>query len=235
MSSNIAEEVTVVLLPGLDGTGRLFEPFSALCPRGFRVQPIAYPSDKPASVGELVQHVQSLLPSGRWLLLAESFSGVVAIQLAASKPAGLRGVVLVATAAKWSRLRWLRSAPLATLFALQPPTAFLRCLLLGDAPADLVSATRKAVGSVAPSVLAARLRELAVIDARPLLAEITVPLLYLQARHDRLARRAELRSVQSSGAQVDVRVVDGPHFLVQSAPAAVWQHLVAFEQSLRAA
>lgn len=231
MSSSIAQDVTVVLLPGLDGTGKLFEPFIALCPGGFRVSSIAYPPDRPASVGDLVELVKAALPYGSWLLLAESFSGVVAIQVAASKPPGLLGVVLVATAAKWSRLGWLRFVPLATLFELRPPTSLLKWLLLGDAPTALISAARKAVASVAPSVLASRLRELAVIDARPLLAEVTVPVLYLQAKQDRLARRAELRSVQCSGAQVDVRVVDGPHFLVQSAPASVWQHVISFGDS----
>lgn len=233
--SDISKDTTIVLLPGMHGTPELFDRFVALCPAGFRTLPVAYPPDRFLSLHQLVEAVRSALPPDRWLLLAESFSGAIAIELAAAKPPGLLGLVLVASAARWSRLRLLRAAPLALLFSLPAPTALLRWLFIGSGSPELLAATRRAVRAASPRVLAARLRELATTDVRPQLSQLELPVLYLRAKHDRLARHAELRSVQSAAAALDVRVVDAPHFLVQSNPAATWEHLVSFARSRCAA
>jgi pimeloyl-ACP methyl ester carboxylesterase len=236
LNPNPAEAVSVVLLPGLDGTGQLFSAFVACHPEGFRPVPLDYPPDRHASLNELAGLVRQRLPGGRWLLLAESFSGPLAIRLAASRPPGLVGLVLVATAARWSRLHWLRSAPLSAIFGLAAPSSALRWLLLGEnASPELVLATRRAIGSVRPEVLAFRLRELAATDVTVELAQVAVPILYLQARQDRIARRAERRTIESRHPLVDAQILDGPHFLLQTAPAAVWQRLTAFAQARCAA
>ncbi|HEV8629505.1 MAG TPA: alpha/beta hydrolase [Thermoanaerobaculia bacterium] len=224
-----AEEVLVVLLPGLDGTGQLLTPFVARHPEGFRPVPLDFPADRLANVDELIELALRRLPQGRWILLAESFSGPLAIRLAATQPPGLVGLVLVATAAKWSRLRWLREAPLTSLFGLAAPPSTLRWLLLGDeAPTELVVAAQRAISSVRPDVLASRVRELAAADVTEDLAKVKVPILYLQARQDRIARGAERRSIEGVHPLVDAQVLDGPHFLLQTAPDAVWQLLAAF-------
>ena len=237
MTSEIADqEIWIVLLPGLDGTGQLFRPFMELCPPGFRLTVVNYPADRIVPLQELLQTLQQGLPNGRWLLLAESFSGPLAILLAAAQPTGLVGLVLIATAAKWSRLGWARFAPLATIFSVDPPVAMLRRLVLGtSASPALVAATQQAIRSVRPEVLASRLRELATTDVRSQLSKVAVPILYLQARDDRLARLAERRTVESTNPLVECHVVPGPHFLVQTEPAAVWQHLTAFAGSRFAA
>jgi hypothetical protein len=157
----------------------------------FLTHAIGYPTDSTASVAELVELVRPRLPSSRWLLLAESFSGLVAIRLAAEKPAGLLGLVLVASAARWSRLRRLRSAPMRALFSLPAPSALLEWLFLDDATAELLPAVRRAITASPPRVLAARFRELVNADVRSELGAVEVPVLYLQASRDRLARRAE--------------------------------------------
>jgi pimeloyl-ACP methyl ester carboxylesterase len=224
-------EITVILLPGMHGTAELFERFEACCPPGFLTHAIGYPTDSTASVAELVELVRPRLPSSRWLLLAESFSGLVAIRLAAEKPAGLLGLVLVASAARWSRLRRLRSAPMRALFSLPAPSALLEWLFLDDATAELLPAVRRAITASPPRVLAARFRELVNADVRSELGAVEVPVLYLQASRDRLARRAELRSVTSSHQTVEVRVVDAPHFLLQTCPEAAWGHVEAFART----
>jgi pimeloyl-ACP methyl ester carboxylesterase len=234
-STSAAEEVPVVLLPGMHGTAELFDPFVARCPQGFRTLVVSYPTDRPLPIRELVERVRAALPSGRWILLGESFSGVVAIRLAASRPPGLVGLVLVATAARWSRIRFLRSAPLTALFAARTPTPILKWLLAGDAAPELIAATRTAITAASPSILAARLRELASVDVRQQLEQVGVPVLYLRARQDRLVRSAEARSIESARQGVDVRIVDAPHFLVQSRPDDAWEQIVAFARARCAA
>src|SRR5258706_2862593 len=93
--------ITALLLPGMDGTGRLFTPLGrALGPR-FETRVIAYPRDRVLTYGEL--GAQIALPRGPFVLVAESFSGPIAIALAASRPPGLVGLVLAASFARSPR------------------------------------------------------------------------------------------------------------------------------------
>ena len=89
----------LVLIPGLDGTGDLFAPFVAALGE-VDTQVISYPPDRAMDYAEHEAHVRSLLPrEGEYVLLAESFSGPVGIAIAASNPAGLRGLILCCSAA----------------------------------------------------------------------------------------------------------------------------------------
>ena len=42
-----ATNLPIVVLPGMDGTGKLFEPFVARLSRSRRVEVIAYPANQP--------------------------------------------------------------------------------------------------------------------------------------------------------------------------------------------
>jgi pimeloyl-ACP methyl ester carboxylesterase len=85
---------TLVLLPGLDGTGELFAPFvEALT--GIDVRVIAYPADRAMTYAEHEAFVRDKLPRDEdYFLLAESFSGPIGISIAASTPPRLRGLIL---------------------------------------------------------------------------------------------------------------------------------------------
>jgi pimeloyl-ACP methyl ester carboxylesterase len=73
----------IVLLPGLDGTGALFEGFMRAAPAGVSLDVVALPP-KPSGYAELAEHLSSTLRlSPDTILLAESFSGPLAITLAA--------------------------------------------------------------------------------------------------------------------------------------------------------
>jgi pimeloyl-[acyl-carrier protein] methyl ester esterase len=62
---------------------------------------VAYPVDRPLGYVELEGLVRAALPTGRpYVMLGESFSGPIAIRVAADAPAGMVGVVLCVTFAK---------------------------------------------------------------------------------------------------------------------------------------
>lgn len=92
--------ITLVLLPGMDGSGALFAPLVAAFRGRVRTQVIAYPSGQALGYEELAAFVRPLLPAGPYFLLGESFSGPVAIALAASAPPGLAGLILSCTFAR---------------------------------------------------------------------------------------------------------------------------------------
>ena len=99
---------TLVLLPGMDGTGKLFQPFQEALDGRFPTSAISYPKDQYLSYEELKARVAPVLPTGTsYVLLGESFSRPLAISIASSKPAGLRGVILCASFVSRPAPRWL--------------------------------------------------------------------------------------------------------------------------------
>ena len=91
----------LVLLPGMDGTGILFEPFLESLPESISPIVVTYPCDMPLSYAELLQVIEAKLPSAEpFIVLGESFSGPLALRIAASCPPGLKGLVLSASFAR---------------------------------------------------------------------------------------------------------------------------------------
>ncbi len=89
-TSHTTQQVrTLVLLPGLDGTGRLFTPLRRLLEPNFRTVVISYPADCPHDYDGLSTKVVRELPKTPHVIVAESFSGPVALKVAACNPQGL--------------------------------------------------------------------------------------------------------------------------------------------------
>src|ERR1700719_1226395 len=87
---------TLVLLPGLDGTGMLFGDLIGELPPTQTVNIARYPTDRFLSYAELVSCVREIIPSNPFLLVAESFSTPLAAMLAATRPPNLAGLILCA-------------------------------------------------------------------------------------------------------------------------------------------
>jgi pimeloyl-ACP methyl ester carboxylesterase len=232
------QPVTVVLLPGLDGTGRFFAPLvSALSP-SHPTQIIAYPPAEPMDYGELERWVRDALPQHQpFLVVAESFSGPIAVALAASPPAGLRGVVLCATFVRnpipvLGRFR--RLLPFLPVKA--APTRLLGWLLLGgNASPSWRSAISSALASVSPQVIRTRLDAVLSVDAARLLAQAQVPVLHLRANRDRVVRKAAGTLVSEKLPSARVVGIDGPHFLLQTCPETAAKAISEFAASIREA
>lgn len=94
----------LVLLPGMDGTGRLFAPLLSRLDDRLEPVVIAYPGHEQLDYDQLHEFVRARLPKGEpFILLGESFSGPVAITLAATAPTGLCGLILCATFMRFRR------------------------------------------------------------------------------------------------------------------------------------
>jgi hypothetical protein len=80
---------TLILLPGLDGTGELFAAFVAAM-RGHDVRIIDYPRDRAMSYAALEDFVRDKLPRDQdYFLLANQFSGPIGISIAADVAAAV--------------------------------------------------------------------------------------------------------------------------------------------------
>lgn len=207
----------LVLLPGMDGTGDLFAPLlSALSP-ALRTIVIRYPSDRPLGYAELEAHARRALPKDQpFVLLGESFSGPIA----AAPPPGLRGLILCATFLRNPRpeLGYARFLTGLLPVSLLPGALLVRMLLGPRADPGLRAQLLDAVSRVEDRVMRARLRAVMEVDAGPCMSGVTLPVLYLRARDDRVVRRRAGDHVMALLPQARRVEIAAPHCLLQTAP-----------------
>jgi pimeloyl-[acyl-carrier protein] methyl ester esterase len=220
--------VRLVLLPGMDGTGELFSEFIAALPDTFEVMTVRYPTEQYLPYSELEKFVRAACPiSGPFMLVAESFSTPLAIQYAATNPVNLTGPVR-----GWRRFLGSLLAPL--VFRVPLPNLAAKLWLVGsDAPTSLLTAVRDTISSVKPGVLVARLQAVLKCEVRADLSQIAVPILYLQAKGDRLVSASCLEDVRRIKPQLKVALLEGPHLLLQRQPRIAAEAVVEFARSCR--
>lgn len=211
---------TLVLLPGLDGTGRLFARLRSALEPNFDTVVIGYPTDRQLDHEALCAFVIDHLPSEPHAIVAESFSGPIALEVASRRPSGLRALVLSATFVTHPRpqvARFLSRCIGSRFFNLHIPISVIRALLLGaDAPDDLCRDVQDTVKSVDPSVIARRLRESAKCDATTALRDCRLPVFYLNATEDRLLRGRPVGALAKIKPDMTIMDVAGPHLLLQA-------------------
>jgi sigma-B regulation protein RsbQ len=210
----------LIILPGLDGTGARITPFLREMEGAVPVRILEYPPNRPLGYAELESLVRQGLPQGeRYALLAESFSGPIAIRVAADPPPGLTGLILCGTFAK-NPFPWLRAVrALAVRVPFKSLPRWLRAPLLwgsGD-PRRAPPAAQRASAGVAPAVIRRRLHEVLTVDVRRQLAAIELPILILQPTRDRIVPRAAARLL-AQAPRAEVADIEGPHLLLQSRP-----------------
>ena len=224
-----------VLLPGLDGTGRLFAPFLAARPGRFTAQVVPFPPNETAYQA-LEAYVRPRLPESQdFWLVAESFSGPLAARISAQGPPGLRGTVFVCSFVRSPRPFWLRALPWPLLCRLPSPAWALRWTSVGfETAPESVREARAVRRSIGPAVIAARLASVAAADESESLARCAIPMLYLRARRDRLVLRGSAEHIRNLKPDTEVAVLDGPHMLLQAAPARAWAAVSGFVDRHRA-
>ncbi len=212
-----------MLLPGLDGSTRLFDRFVAASTGALDLRPVPYPADRVLGYRELEALVWPRLPRGEpFAILGESFGGPLALRIAAGKPEGLVCVVLAATFHRRPANPVVaRAAPLGPAFFRLPlPPHVVRLLLAGgDAPPELVEEVRDAVRRVPARVLSARAREALAVDASEPLRLCPVPILFLGGKRDRLLRTTLPTEIRALQPRAEVRLLDTPHLVLQRRPA----------------
>jgi surfactin synthase thioesterase subunit len=218
----VKEPLLTFLLPGLDGTGRLFSRFTAVANGALELRVLSYPHDRPLGYAALEDLVHPHLPRDRpFALLGESFGGPLALRVASRNHPGLVGLVLATTFHRRPSATAVRALrPLSPAFFRLPlPAHAVRLLLAGpDAPPDLVDEVRAAVAMVKGNVMAARAREAMRIDATEHLRSCPVPILFLGGKQDRLLRSALPIEVRAIRADAEIRMLDGPHLVLQRLP-----------------
>jgi pimeloyl-[acyl-carrier protein] methyl ester esterase len=214
----------LVLLPGLDGTGKLFGEFVQALDPCIRAVVVAYPTEQPLGYEALEARVLGVLDAlprkQPFVLLGESFSGPIAIRIAARAPAGLVGLILSASFAKnpFPWLAWAR--PLAAYLPVKSLPRWLRAPLMWGSlsPHRAPSQMERAMSAVSAAVIRQRIAALLRVDETQALRRTKVPTLVMRARGDRVIPRAATRCIARVLPHAQLVEIDAPHLLLQTRP-----------------
>jgi len=232
---NVAS-ISLVLLPGLDGTGLLFQPLIAALPATIKPTIVRYPGDRHLSYQELLPLVlDALPPSDPFILLGESFSGPLAAMVAAQRPKNLIGLILCATfiTAPWPIIR-----PAISIFARGPvfnlyiPYKRIRALLGGYSTPQRRALIAQMQSLVRPHVFASRVRMVFQVDAKDALRSCAVPMLYIKAANDMVVPGRNLRVIQQINPRIAVVTIGSSHMVLQRHPAQAAEAISTFASSL---
>lgn len=208
----------LVLLPGLDGTGKLFNPLLAALPQNLEAVVIAYPPTQ-LSYTELVSFVVAQLPNEDYVLVGESFSGDIAYQIALTKPEHLKSVIFVASFLSNPRplavkfFNWLPNR----LLSLEPPKLIIKFFMLGfHTNKNTIQLFLESLKQVPANVLAFRLREINKLQQNTEACDIQA--IYIQATNDYLVPPTSAKEFEKLFSHLTIVKVKGPHFILQSRP-----------------
>jgi pimeloyl-ACP methyl ester carboxylesterase len=217
-----APECPLVLLPGLHGSVRLFDPLVRELRRRFpqaAFVPLPLPGEGPQDYPTLLDHFLGRLEKqGPLLLLAESFSVPLALLLAASPRLRVERLILAAGFAGPPRTIGLSLLPLRSLLGFRPPKPAIRKLLAGDrVPESLVTAIHTELQAARGQLLAARIRAALAVGEHDLPCP-DMPTLLLQARHDAIIPWEAQSQLERHLPHAVTTWLPGPHLLLQASP-----------------
>lgn len=208
-------------MPGLDGTGKLFEPIIPLLQPHFDLSIVTYPDLD--SLTDYVNCAQNQLPeTPGFSLVAESFSGPVAMSLMAHLPDQIGPSVLSSTFAR---------SPLATLTRMLDyvPEQMFSIGALNEFCLDVYAAEDEDFSETQPlplnvmeqidgALLQHRISVLSRVDVSALLPSIEVPILYLHGVRDRIVSENDAQMIEDYLPNVSRVDIDAPHLLLQTQP-----------------
>jgi len=214
---------TLILLPGLDGTDVFFRPLLASLPEWITPMVVQFPTAGANEYPDLLRLVRSALAeTTSCYVLGWSFSGPLALMLAAAEPGKVQGVILASSFVRpprpiYARLRWGVVAP--TIWMIRAcrriPVWFSR------RPTDRLRRDKTETWKrVKASMVAARIRALLQVDARELLKDCPVPVLCLAGSGDGIVPHFNVEEIVRVRSTVRVSGIEGQHFAIYTNPTA---------------
>jgi pimeloyl-ACP methyl ester carboxylesterase len=184
-----------LLIPGLDGTGKLFAFQLEALARKYRVCAWSYQAGADFDLADLTGKLASATAGeapGSILVVGESFGGLVALDYVLRYPDRVRRLILVNTFPyyRWRlRLRLAQAlTPLLELKLARQVRHFIigRVLRCEGIPAEGRLQFQEAIKQIDPKGYRRRLQLIRETDLRPRLGEIAVPTVLLASARDKL-------------------------------------------------
>ncbi|MGJ4931070.1 alpha/beta fold hydrolase [Bradyrhizobium sp. HKCCYLS2038] len=206
-------DIGLILLPGMDGTGELLKPLAERLSAHRPVCIMAYPIDRHLDYVELTDFVGERLPGDRFVILGESFSGPIAVAIAATNP-DAAGLILASSFVRHPLPQWMSALTWLLDVRWMPSTVIAAALMGSGATPELARTLRCVLRELPPSLLRARARDALRIDERLRLGETTCAMLCLHGSADRLIGRDEINDIVAARPDCELHRLDAPHMLL---------------------
>lgn len=226
----------LLILPGMDGTGLLLNPFIECLGGRVDAELFDYPTHVIQTYEEIINNVEAVLPTTGedFVILAESFAGPVALSLAQKRIPGLRALILVVSFAATPRhflLQLTGLLPMKRLLRLPVPRRFSSNMMLGrNAPDKIMDKLLEVFYMISPEVLASRLDQMRTFTIPQ--EVVNLPAMYIQATNDLLLPDNCLNDMKSILPQLEVHRIEGPHLVLDTHPKTCARLVAGFLDSL---
>ena len=227
----------LILLPGLDGTGILFANLIRLLEEEFQITRISYPSSSRCCLDDLAQMAEDKVPDPQnSIILAESFSGLVALMLLEKLSVHPRGIIFGMCFVEPPfkvLLRVVSHLPIGSIpWAHIPERVYKKICLRKCATSDQTKNLRKVFSMLTPRVIAHRLKLILTFRAPQKSQNWRVPCVYIQATQDYLVPDKAAFWFSQNFEEFSLKKIPGPHFLMQSHAEQCAKFILDFDQFL---
>jgi pimeloyl-ACP methyl ester carboxylesterase len=185
---------TIVLVPGMDGTGRLFYRQVPLLAQTYRVVTYALPDTAPTMdvlVDDLASIIDAVSPERKAIVIGESFGGALALSFALARPNYVSGLVILNSfpffTPQWRlrlAIRGLRMLPWGAMGVVRRLTAFR--LHSRHTHREEIKRFIELTAHTTRDGYLRRLQILTRYDVRTRLQELRAPTLFLASERDHL-------------------------------------------------
>ncbi|WP_158657839.1 hypothetical protein [Agarilytica rhodophyticola] len=220
-------------MPGLDGTGKLFNEFLNYAV-DVEVIAISYPYNKILSFSQYIKFIESRLPKDSEIfLLAESFSGPLAVNILLNKQINISRVIFCASFSVSPFIYLLKALNYYRNILPNPhniPDSLIKLFCVNGAE-HLVKEVKQAIRCVDPKVLLSRVALLSKFEKKKIFIDSDishVKACYLMGKKDRLVSRKYALKLSKFFSDFDIYEINGPHFLLQSNPYECWKSIESF-------
>ncbi|MFZ6798883.1 alpha/beta fold hydrolase [Undibacterium sp. Di24W] len=221
----------LILLPGMDGTGDCFEPFLEQLDSSIPRTVISYDIQHPFNYAELEIQVRNQLPTDEtFVILGESFSGPIAISIAANPPANLIGAIFVCTFARnpFPIFNGVQEI-IAKLPLKLAPFFIIQHFILGRySTSSLKKMLAQAIAKVSNDVFQIRAKAALTVDYSNLARQIKIKCLSIVASEDLLISSATSEHLAHGIRNIEIEKIKAPHFVLQVAPQLAAQTVQRF-------
>ena len=204
----------LVFLPGLDGTAELFKfikPFF----KDFNCMFLKYPANSGFNYFDYVSFVKKQIEFEKYHVIAESFSGPIAIELCRVDKERVQSMSLVASFAKAPKPKILLKIG-SKLSKIKLPKIICDNILLNKSSSEVKKECFEVIKKISSIDLSCRLDNMTSFRIDNNLN--SVPVLYIQAANDLLVGKDSLSYIKNKIENLSVVKIDGPHLLLQSNP-----------------
>lgn len=216
MASRPEASASLLLLPGMHGTGLPFEDLQKLIPS--RV--LELPKEGAQDYRSLERWLAAQRFPEAYVLLAESFSGPLALRFASKRPQGLKGLVFLGSFCRMPLpLPWLWAALTPPLPLSKPifRRGLQRMLFSGQADQAQLERMAEALRPSSAWILRRRMQAVLSCDLRHLLPSLQLPVLAIRGKQDHMVPLQALDDFKSLP-QVQLAELESPHVISAMRP-----------------